>query len=143
MLAVIVAVLLPPVLRVSVNAAVLAVAFCAIVVLAGVLEAWPVVVWLTVMLLPLVFVTVLWLASISLTLAVKDAHRAHPAEAQRSDRGRRWCWRTEPGWSKAQLATSGAYDAAAMSDSQRSRYRRAPTDRQKDSARSSCTSASA
>jgi hypothetical protein len=71
MLAVMVAVLADPLLSVRVNVAALEEALWAIVTLAGVLDPWPVVVWLTVMVLPVVLLTGLWLASISSTDAVK------------------------------------------------------------------------
>jgi hypothetical protein len=71
MLAVIVAVLLPPLLSVRVKVPALADAFWAIVVEAGAPVPWPVVVWLTVIVLPVVLLTVFRFASISRTLAVK------------------------------------------------------------------------
>jgi hypothetical protein len=65
-LAVIVAVFPAPLLSVRVRVAELE-AFWAIVAVAGVLVPWPVVVWLTVIALPVVLLTGLWFASISWT----------------------------------------------------------------------------
>ena len=70
MLAVIVAVFPLPLLSVTVKAPALAAPLWAIVVEAGAPVPCPVVVWLTVMVLPVVFETVFWFASISRTLAV-------------------------------------------------------------------------
>ena len=69
MLAVMVAVLFVPLLSVRVNVAELE-AFWAIVTLEGVVDPWPVVVWLTVIVLPVVLFTGLWFASISSTAVV-------------------------------------------------------------------------